>query len=1847
MERSFLLLFPFSLYKAYRLEGNLPILIKLSDSNSRETREKQIYHEYCLIRELNKEHTIHCLGYEKYSGGLALILEDFISEGGKTLADWCQSRKLTIHSFLETACQLAKGLEAIHSQRIIHKKIHPENIIVMDKDHSFKYFNFSSASRLSLEEREVPDTHGSVQQTNSPKYLFYTAPEQTGRVSTTEGIYTDLYSLGICFYEFLFGKPPFISEDPMEIIHAHIAKEPQWPSHTTGKESVPEAIQKINAKLLAKNVEERYQSASGLREDLQRCLNELEEKGRIDPFELGSEDILNIFRIPVNFYGRSKELKELEASFAEVQQGKSRLHLIGGKEGIGKSTLVERFGHQLSASGAFFMSGKFDEGVPYSAIIQAFQGFIRNILKQDQKTLLLWKKKLVHNINPNLGLLIELIPEIEFIVGEQNIPPNLPFQESKRRFQYVFKKFISTFVSPQSPLVIFLDDLHLAGPESLELLKSFFEGRPAPFFLLIAAYRNSQEDIKTHLEEFRQYSLKTLPESFAKKEELFLQPMDLKSTYKLVRDSLLTKEKIIQEEDIDTWVTKVSMMSTVRSKQIQEKKTDKATGGTKQNRNLSLIRGEDVTGPHGHDLAFVLFAKTDGNFMLAKEMLKQLYQEEIISFDNSEKQWVWEITKVRTFALSDDTLELLIQNLQKIEEEELKVLQSASVIGTSFNILILSDTCQKDASEVFPRLQELIQNGLILPLSKQDSDSLAQSKKQEISKPDYRFAHSTIQQTALRLLSETEAEKLHALAGKAYIARLNRKEIYNHLIDIVNHLNKGYTFLRDEEKISLIQQNLEAGCKAKKSLAYDTALNFFYKGIFFFDEVGREKDRELVVSLNQQLGEICYLRNEWSKAKQHFSAVLEKAKKIPEKLKAYEAQISIQTGENHFHEAVKIGFTALKSINMRLPEMNSDKIRVQQLQKLESSIVPKELMNAPDGKDPLQDAKMRILMQISAPARMISSALFMLLTAEMLSISSKYGKNEITPYACISCGSILFAKTNNLLKASQFGDLALKLLTQIKKSAYSFSIYYMYASNTLPQKHHIRDTIPYFRKAFSESLTNGAFEYASMSVVMIHFTGILSGTLSYEEIEREMTESRSFLDYYGHKYSQELFYMLWQYIRLMRGEGKYSSLLAGPKFDERKSIPLWKEKENHEGLFYLYCIKSILACLFYDYETSHKYAEQAWQYSETILAFLPITTLKFFHCFSLIQLGRSSKKQKPIKSRQSQHTASSLMADIKNLSVHNPKSFSHLYILLQAQEAVAEERNENAMNLCDQAIKAAQKNGFVFYEAFANEIAIEFYLNLKKIKFASLYYEEAKRLYKLHHISAKINNLELRFHKRFTEELQNKASKENKISSNSENALDMITVMKASQAISQEIRLSHLLRKMVEILMESAGAQKVFLLLQEDGEWKIQAEGSLDKEEPFSVMQNIKFEESNELDHAVVQYVIRTKETLAFANVSEDKVFGNSSYVIKEKTRSLLCMPILLQGNFSGVLYLENRNMFGAFTEERIKMLTILSSQISASLKNAHLYSNLENALKREKTAREAQEKITKASHKFVPMEFLRELGQTEIVDLTLGTHVKKEMAILFSDIRSFTNLSEEMTPEDNFNFINSYLEKMGPIVRSCGGFIDKYIGDAIMALFSRPEKSIQSAILMLETLIPYNERRIRLKRRTIQIGIGIHTGSLMLGTVGEQERMQGTVISDSVNLAARLEGLTKMYGASIVTSQYTFDKMDSSEEFLYRVLDTVQVKGKKLPTQVIEILDGLPPEEKELKIKFLDDFQEGSKLYSRKKFENARKIFQGNTQKIKRQSRHSLFGTLRNSSQRGHPRRLATSNYAHEQVKR
>jgi PAS domain S-box-containing protein len=573
--------------------------------------------------------------------------------------------------------------------------------------------------------------------------------------------------------------------------------------------------------------------------------------------------------------------------------------------------------------------------------------------------------------------------------------------------------------------------------------------------------------------------------------------------------------------------------------------------------------------------------------------------------------------------------------------------------------------------------------------------------------------------------------------------------------------------------------------------------------------------------------------------------------------------------------------------------------------------------------------------------------------------------------------------------------------------------------------------------------------------------------------------------------------------------------------------------------------------------------------------------------------------------------------------------------------------------------------------------------------------------------------------------------------SRSKEALDLATVMKASQAISGEIVLDKLLASLMKILIQNAGAQTGFLILRsqpqtgnEAGEWVIEASGQVNADK-VTVLQSIPIDQH--LPASIINYVTRTRETVVKNDAAQQGKFTNDPYIKANKTKSILCAPLVNQGQLSGIVYLENNLTTGAFTPDRLEVLKILSSSAAISIENAKelclrkkaeeellkaeqkYRSIFENALEgifqttldghyfsanqalaqiygydspqeliatvssiqnqvyvdscrrrefitlmqqhgavsefesmvcrkdgkiiwisenartvydasgvplyyqgfvEDITSRKLAEaerikftnelfQLNQAFSRFVPRQFLQLLDKKSIIDVKLGDQVQQEMSVLFSDIRDFTALSESMTPQENFQFINAYLSRMEPAIIENQGFIDKYIGDAIMALFSGiADDAVKAGIAMLKKLREYNEHRVNSGYAPICIGIGINTGSLMLGTVGGKHRMDSTVISDAVNLASRLEGLTKQYGVSLLISHQTLARLHNPMEYCIRFVEQVKVKGKSKAVAVFEVFDGDTIQIKEAKLATKTIFEEGLWLYHQHCFSEAAKRF-------------------------------------------
>jgi serine/threonine protein kinase len=464
---------------------NVLIVLPASERPALTTTDRLAY-EYSFKDELDSSWAVRPLELVRDRGRTILVLED---PGGELLSA-CVGKPMEIGQFLRIAVGVATALSKAHQHGLVHKDIKPANILVNAASGEAWLTGFGIASRLPRE-RQAPAPPEFIAGT-----LPYMAPEQTGRMNRSIDSRSDLYSLGITFYEMLTGPLPFTASDPMEWVHCHIARTPIPPQERFG--NIPAPISQIIMKLVAKTAEERYQTAAGVERDLRRCRAEWQMARRIKDFPLAEDDAGDRLLIPEKLYGRSREVAALLESFHHVvATGKPEFVLVSGYSGIGKSSVVQELHKILAQPRGLFASGKFDQykcDIPYATVAQAFQSLVRQILSKSEAELQVWRDRLREALGSNGRLVVDLIPELELVIGKQPPVADLSPQDAQRRYQMVLRRFIGVFALPEHPLALFLDDLQWLDAATLDLLEDILAQRDTQHLLLIGAYRDNEVD---------------------------------------------------------------------------------------------------------------------------------------------------------------------------------------------------------------------------------------------------------------------------------------------------------------------------------------------------------------------------------------------------------------------------------------------------------------------------------------------------------------------------------------------------------------------------------------------------------------------------------------------------------------------------------------------------------------------------------------------------------------------------------------------------------------------------------------------------------------------------------------------------------------------------------------------------------------------------------------------------------------------------------------------------------------------------------------------------------------------------------------------------------------------------------------------------------------------------------------------------------------------------------------------------------------------------------------------------------------------------------------------------------
>ncbi|MEO1621710.1 MAG: serine/threonine-protein kinase PknK, partial [Cyanobacteria bacterium J06632_3] len=1065
-----------------------PVLVKvLRDTFPSLSEQVQFGNQHTIACQLESAHVLKPLALERYDNGYALILPD---QGTTVLSEyWPRGTQLvgnssvqppltnsdtslgnsaqaqfSLSAFLNIAIQLTEALHELGKKQVIHKDIKPSNIVIHPKTQHIQLIDFSLSSLLPKEQQRLANI------TALEGTLAYISPEQTGRMNRSLDYRTDFYSLGVTFFELLTGQLPFDEDEPLALLHCHLAKTPPSPHELN--ENIPNILSDIVLKLMAKNAENRYQSALGLKYDLEKCRESLSSEvgtGEVGTreistqFELGTKDVSDRFLIPEKLYGRQKEVTTLLNAFERVSAGRAELVMVTGFSGIGKTAVVNEVHKPITRQQGYFIQGKFDQlnrNRPFSAFLQAFNELIEQLLSDSDAQLASWRSRILEAVGNNGQVLIDVMPALTRIIGPQPYVIKLSGSAAENRFNLLLSQFVRVFATADHPLVIFLDDLQWVDSASLRLLKLLVEDVQSKYLLLIGAYRNNEVSPAHPLT----LTLADIPAETKALTTLTLTPLKERTITQLVADTLKCPEAIALP------------------------------------------------------LAKQIYQKTSGNPFFTTQFLQGLHQDGWITFDADTGYWQCDLAEVQQLALTDDVVDFMLTRLRKLPAATRAALKLAACIGNQFDLATLAIASQQSQSQLASDLWQGLQEGFVIPnntIYKFFQGESTQGKQLEAGTLGYRFLHDRVQQAAYALIPKEKKQALHWQIGQQLLQQylnnsdttlsqflfqsLSQKEALlsqdslssqdlssqdssqelavnssSTLFEIVNQLNAGSSEATSErDRHQLIQLNELAGQKAKEATAYAAALSYFQESNQLLPTNRWEQNDglinyEFVLRLKCETIEAAYLNLDLASVGPLIEEVLSRAHTLLDKIKVYEIQIQAAIGDNQLIKAVEQGFEVLEKLGVPLIDPETVTISLPVYEQLET---------VPEMSDPAKVAALRILVSMFSAIYNGKPDLLKPTIWTMVNLCTTAGHTAVSAmaysvYGMSMCGS------GHIEEGYQSGRIAQYLIEQPLGQAVKAKVLEQLGGFISHWKDPVKTSIEQFEQGLQSGLEMGDIEYA-------------------------------------------------------------------------------------------------------------------------------------------------------------------------------------------------------------------------------------------------------------------------------------------------------------------------------------------------------------------------------------------------------------------------------------------------------------------------------------------------------------------------------------------------------------------------------------------------------------------------------------------------------------------------------------------------------------------------------------------------------------------------------------------------
>lgn len=1515
----------YTLYSGYDRQTSKKIVLKQYIRDALPLSEiKDILEMHAGLKLLRPGHIAQAVDMIKspgHSGGLpAFIYED---SWGVCLKDYLCSHKPTVRDFLAIAISLASCINSFHEAGITRKGICIGFIFIEPLSASITVHDFGFPEAADFYDPLVIEN-----------ILPYVSPEQTGRMNREADYRSDLYSLGIILYELLLGTPPFTAKDPAEIIHAHIARKPLPPAQLM--DYIPAAVSGIIMKLLEKSPEDRYQSAWGLKRDLERASRLLDTEDEIEPFVLGTRDPGEQLCFSDRIYGRQTEIDSLLSCLEEVLRGASKITLVSGYSGIGKSSLTGSIRIPSQAAGCAFLSGKFDQyrrNMPYSALIQAFTGMAGVILGKDTETIESWRGSLLKALGANARLILDVIPEIGLITGPQPAVVELPPQEAQNRFHLAFTQFVKAIATPEHPLVLCLDDLQWADPSSLKLLESIVSSPDISHLYILGTYRSNEPAHDHPLVPM----IRSIADQGVRVREINLGPISGHDVEMLAADAL----------------------------------------------------GEDPSSVS--ELSRSVYEKTQGNPFFARQFLLSLHAEKILAYDYGKGSWKWDGGLITSKENTENVVELISGKLRKLSPHTRQTLEHAACLGSSFEVQALCAETGIHEHIVIHSLINAEDEGLIASVG-QSRRHLKELLAKPADKPmehagDIRmeFVHDRVRQTVYSRMPESRKSLLHQAIGNYLTSCCPDYSGTDKIFDVLSHLNSCREYLQTtQERDELARLNLIAGRRAKASTAYGPAHRYTATGLSLLDDDCWKRRYDLALSLHTDAAEGAALAGDYELMESHASAVMEHAQTLLDKVGIFEVRIMSFMAQNKPREAVDTAMEALELFGIafpRRPGKGRFLLEFIRIKKLLARNGPRKIMGRPAMTDPHMLAVMRILMKIFPAVFITYPELLGLMVFKQVQLSIRHGNAPESAYAYTVYGLILCGLPGVLCDIDtgyRFGKLGIDLLEKLDAKGYEANTHFMFNCFIRHWKEHTSNSLDPFMEGYKDSLETGDLATAGLCLFIHDYYSYACGT-SLGVLERDMARNNQAIARLKQKTT-----LLWhgiarQTVLNLLGRSEDCVRLKGSAYDEDEMLPVHEKAGDRTAIANLYYNKAFLCFIFNRYDEAIENFRRIDGYVDAMTSTLGVSLYRFYDCLSLLSVypSRSQEEKKRIMKRVGSHRR-----HLAKWARHAPMNYLHRQLLVEGMLQHCLGREEKADRFLCRSMELAAQNGYYQERAYACELAARVSLTLGDGDTAGKRLRESLRGYDEWGASAKVRQLKEEF------ALLNDSPGAGEHVRTDLSRLDYSSVVHSLQAISTEILLDELLKKLLSIAIENAGADRAVLLSVRGTGVIIEAEqGPAPDSDP--VVSDSPLEGRTDLLIPAINYVRQTGKYLVLDDACRQGPFTSDPYVLTAGPKSILCMPVARQSDPIAILYLENTLVSHAFTQSRIEVLSLLTSQAAISIENARLYEKSNRLM-------EMWRIFTSISSSFIslPLEEIRhELDNTLAV---LGNFVKEDRCYLF-----------------------------------------------------------------------------------------------------------------------------------------------------------------------------------------------------------------------------------------------------------